>query len=107
MLTGHVPFTGESATAIMLKHLQEPAPSVLAERRDIPPAVADVVAQALAKQREERQASAGELAEALATAATQDVPATSAIRTTGENGHVSTDRIVVPTGAHESRTTAN
>src|SRR5918912_259910 len=42
MLAGHVPFTGESATAIMLKHLQEPAPSLLTERQDIPPAVADV-----------------------------------------------------------------
>jgi eukaryotic-like serine/threonine-protein kinase len=107
MLTGHVPFTGESATAIMLKHLQEPAPSVLAERNDIPPAVADVVAQALAKQREERQASAGELAEALATAAAQEAPATSAARATGEHGRVNTDRIVVPTGALDSRTTAN
>ena len=32
MLVGHVPFTGGSPTAIMLKHLQEPAPSVLTER---------------------------------------------------------------------------
>ena len=107
MLTGHVPFMGESATAIMLKHLQEPAPSVLAERNDIPPAVADVVAQALAKQREERQESAGELSEALATAAVQEVPAAAAVRATGEHGRVSTDRIVVPTGAHEPRTTAS
>src|SRR5919205_1241837 len=88
MLVGHVPFTGDSATAIMLKHLQEPAPSVLAERHDIPPAVGDVVARALSKQREDRQQSAGELAEALATAAVQPIPAgvitQEVVRTTGE-----------------------
>ena len=33
MLAGHVPFTAESSTAIMMKHLQEPPPSVLEERR--------------------------------------------------------------------------
>src|SRR2546423_1331936 len=43
MLTGHVPFTGASATEIMLKHLQEPAPSVLAERADFPPAAGPVL----------------------------------------------------------------
>ena len=35
MLVGHVPFTGASPTAIMMKHLQEPAPSVLSERNDL------------------------------------------------------------------------
>src|SRR5215470_7992636 len=36
MLVGHVPFTGDSPTMVMLKHLQEPVPSVLDERQDIP-----------------------------------------------------------------------
>ncbi len=109
MLTGHVPFTGESATAIMLKHLQEPAPDVRTERADVPPAVAEVVAQALSKRREERQQSAGELALALATAVETEVPAAAAAqaRSTGEHRGISTDRIVVPTGSHESRSTAN
>ncbi len=114
MLVGHVPFTGDSATAIMLKQLQEPAPSVLAERSDIPAAVGDVIAKALSKQREERQGSAGELAEALAEAAATAtvtpsvaVLAAEAVRTTGEQPAISTDRIVVPTGSHELRTTAN
>ena len=49
MLVGHVPFTGGSPTEIMLKHLQQPAPSVLDERRDVPAAVAQVVARALEK----------------------------------------------------------
>ncbi|MGH9943724.1 MAG: serine/threonine-protein kinase, partial [Pyrinomonadaceae bacterium] len=69
MLAGRVPFTGESATAIMVKHLQQPPPSVLESRPDLPPAAAQVVARALSKQPEGRQQRAGELAEELALAA--------------------------------------
>ena len=32
MLVGHVPFSGDSPTMVMMKHLQEPVPSVLEER---------------------------------------------------------------------------
>jgi serine/threonine protein kinase len=108
MFTGHVPFTGESATAIMLKHLQEPAPSVLEERKDLPPAVGRVVARALSKRPEDRQQSAGELAEALELAAQDESPAVAA--STGENKAFNdrdTNRIVVPTSPLEPRRTAN
>src|SRR5882724_5186872 len=47
MLIGHVPVTDESPTAIMMKHLQEPVPSVLAERTDLPPRAAQVVLKAM------------------------------------------------------------
>ena len=49
MLVGHVPFTGDSPTIVMLKHLQEPVPSVLEERDDIPPSIAQIIARAMAK----------------------------------------------------------
>ena len=39
MLVGHVPFTGDSPTMVMMKHLQEPVPSVLEERSDLPAAI--------------------------------------------------------------------
>src|SRR5436305_14133914 len=39
MLAGHVPFTGESPTVIMMKQLQDAPPSLLAARPDLPPAV--------------------------------------------------------------------
>jgi serine/threonine-protein kinase len=65
MFVGHVPFTGESPTAIMLKHLQHPAPSILDERPDLPPAVAKVVARALEKRPENRYESIGQLVEDL------------------------------------------
>jgi len=65
MLVGHVPFFGDSPTVIMLKHLQEPPPSVLTERPDLPAGVATVVEKALAKRREDRYETAGQLVEDL------------------------------------------
>src|SRR5207249_8934372 len=49
MLTGRLPFRGDSATAIMLKQLQELPPSVLEERKDLPESVGLIVSRALAK----------------------------------------------------------
>jgi serine/threonine protein kinase len=63
LLVGHVPFTGGSPTAIMLKHLQQPAPSVLDERDDIPEAVGRVVARAMEKRPEDRYENVAELVE--------------------------------------------
>ncbi|HXL81720.1 MAG TPA: serine/threonine-protein kinase [Pyrinomonadaceae bacterium] len=69
MLVGHVPFTGVSPTEIMVKQMQQPAPSILNERSDVPPAVAQVVARALEKLPHDRYASAGELIDDLTIAA--------------------------------------
>lgn len=49
MLTGALPFTGESAVAIALRHLTEPPPPMHALRADIHPGLEAVVMQALAK----------------------------------------------------------
>jgi serine/threonine protein kinase len=68
MLVGHVPFVGDSPTTVMLKHLQETAPSVLEERKDLPVGVETVVAKALAKNREDRYQSAGQMVEDLVIA---------------------------------------
>ncbi len=77
LLVGHVPFVGESPTAIMLKHLQEPAPSVTDERADLPPAVAHVVSRAMAKLPEERYQSVDELVEDFTMAAGMEPSAVS------------------------------
>lgn len=69
MLVGHVPFSGDSPTIVMMKHLQEPVPSVLEEREDIPAAVGRVVARAMAKARDNRYQNAVELVEDLTIAA--------------------------------------
>lgn len=89
MFVGHVPFTGESSTAIMLKHLQHPAPSVLEERSDLPEAVARVVSRALEKRPENRYETVGELVEDLTIAAgMESVPFTP---------WQTIDRVVIPT----------
>jgi serine/threonine protein kinase len=66
MLTGRVPFTGESATVIMMKQVQDPPPSVLSVRPDLPAGVDAVIKQALAKQPVDRFQSAGDLSTAFA-----------------------------------------
>jgi serine/threonine-protein kinase len=66
MLAGRVPFTGDSPTVIMMQQVQDPPPSVLEARPDLPVAVAGVVMRALAKQPSERFQSAGEFSGALA-----------------------------------------
>ncbi len=69
MLVGHVPFTGGSPTEIMLKQMQQPAPSINNERSDLPPAVGQVVARALEKLPHDRYESAGALIDDLTIAA--------------------------------------
>jgi serine/threonine-protein kinase len=57
LLTGEVPFPGESFVAVAMKHINDPAPSVLERRPDVPPRLAAAVDRALAKDPAERFAS--------------------------------------------------
>ncbi|MFS7259616.1 Stk1 family PASTA domain-containing Ser/Thr kinase [Carnobacterium divergens] len=67
MLTGSVPFEGESAVSIALKHFQETVPSVKDFDARIPQALENVVLKATAKEATDRYASAEEMASDLAT----------------------------------------
>lgn len=103
MLTGHVPFTADSPTAIMMKHLQEPPPSVMEERDDLPPQVGMVITSALAKRPEDRFQTAGELSEAFTAAAAGKAPEPALSAATNPASSVSeTNRIVVPTDSNEA-----
>ncbi len=70
LLTGRVPFTGDSATKTLLMHLNEapPDPRNAAPERAIPAPFAEVTLRALAKPREDRWQTANEFAAALADA---------------------------------------
>ena len=57
LLTGSVPFHGENFVAIALRHVNEPAPSVLERRPDCAPRVGLAVERAMAKRPEDRFAS--------------------------------------------------
>lgn len=68
MLTGKVPFDGESAVTIALKHFQEEIPSVRLYDRHVPQSLENVVLKATAKDPIDRYQSAEEMSADLATA---------------------------------------
>ena len=43
MLTGHIPYDGDSAVTIALQHFQKPLPSVIAENPSVPQSLENVV----------------------------------------------------------------
>jgi serine/threonine-protein kinase len=57
LLVGRVPFSGESFVAVATQHVNEPPPSVLELRPEVPVRVANAVDRALAKQPTDRYAS--------------------------------------------------
>jgi serine/threonine-protein kinase len=61
MLTGEVPFTGESQVAVAMKHVRETMPDVQLKRPEVSAALASVVDTATAKRLEERYADDAEL----------------------------------------------
>src|SRR4051812_40433982 len=65
MLTARVPFTGESAVSIALKHVSEEPPPLRALRPDIHPRLEQAVGRALLKDPAQRYASADEFIAAL------------------------------------------
>src|SRR3954452_16502641 len=65
MLTGRVPFSGESAVSIALKHVSEEPPPLRQLRPDVQPRVEQAVGRALLKDAAQRYASADECIAAL------------------------------------------
>ena len=71
MLAGRLPFEGDSAVAVALKHLSEPPAPISQWRPDVHPALEAVVMAALAKDPAHRWQSAEDLAAALEAARLQ------------------------------------
>lgn len=61
MLTGHIPYDGDSAVTIALQHFQKPLPSVIAENPSVPQALENVVIKATAKKLTDRYKSVSEM----------------------------------------------
>jgi eukaryotic-like serine/threonine-protein kinase len=68
LLTGLVPYKGESAVEIALKHLREPLPSVRKADPTIPQSIENVIIRATAKNPKNRYTDAREMHEDLKTA---------------------------------------
>lgn len=67
LLTGKLPFKGDNAVEIALKHLKEPMPSIKDELPDIPQAIENIILKATAKNPKNRYADAREMHEDLKT----------------------------------------
>ena len=69
MLAGTAPFVRDNEAALITAHMYDPPPSLYTTRPDLPRAVSDVIARALAKEPTDRYLSATAFTDALAAAA--------------------------------------
>ena len=67
LLTGKLPFKGENAVEIALKHLKEPMPSIRKELPDIPQSIENIILRETDKNPKNRYADAREMHEDLKT----------------------------------------
>jgi serine/threonine protein kinase len=80
LFTGQVPFRGDTPVATIFKHIQDPLPLFGEAAQKLPPPLIPLLRRLLAKDREQRYASAGEVAAALreARSASANLPSTPA-----------------------------
>jgi serine/threonine-protein kinase len=62
MLTGQMPFTADTPMQVIMKHIQEAVPSARAINPDLPEDIDAIIAKAMAKDPNQRYASAGDFA---------------------------------------------
>lgn len=72
MLTGRIPYDGDSAVTIALQHFQKPLPSVREENPRVPQALENIVLKATAKKLTERYKTVAEMYADLASALSMD-----------------------------------
>jgi serine/threonine protein kinase len=73
MVTGRVPFEAETPMAVLLKHINDPLPPPRSLNPALPEAVERVILKALAKNPDDRYATAGDLTQALQAALSGEV----------------------------------
>jgi hypothetical protein len=107
-LTGRAPFDRDGEVAVMHAHLTEPPPRLTVARPDLPKALNQVVAAAMAKAKDERFGSCEELIEAARDAALQrsttmrrelqpsDLPAAAADEPVHAESSVADESVAVP-----------
>ncbi len=90
MITGQLPYTGESPVTVALKHIGDPVPTVPAGRLGVSPALAAIVNRLLQKNPENRFTSSAELATALREA--RERPQRGRLSYLGRRAHASDAR---------------
>lgn len=71
MISGQLPYTAETPMGVVMKHINDPVPSLLTVDPTLPPQIDAAVMRALAKRPEDRYATAGELYDAYLVALVQ------------------------------------
>ena len=92
LLTGELPFSGEGFVAVAMQHVNQPAPSVIDRRVDVPPSLDLAIRRAMAKRPEERPSMEEFVAELEAT-----------LRELDGYGDESERTLVVPAAARRGR----
>jgi serine/threonine-protein kinase len=107
LLTAQLVFTGETSLQVIVKHLQtEPLPPSRRANVEVPPALEEIVMRCLAKRREDRPATAGELSRALAAVPVEPWTEDEAKRWWTENrGRATPGRPVTPNDSNDAKTT--
>jgi eukaryotic-like serine/threonine-protein kinase len=80
MLAARLPFEGDSAVAVALKHLSQPPPPLSTLRPDVSPALEAVVMASLAKDPAQRWQSADDFGQALVAAREQSPPVANSVQ---------------------------
>jgi serine/threonine protein kinase len=76
MLTGKLPYESDTPVGLMMKHILEPVPNVLAAKPDLPKGTAAIITTAMAKDRSQRYESCEEIARALTLVSSMGISAT-------------------------------
>jgi serine/threonine protein kinase len=76
MLTGKLPYESDTPVGLMMKHILEPVPNVLAANPDLPKDTAAIITTAMAKDRSQRYESCEEIASALTLVSSIGISAT-------------------------------
>src|SRR3974390_1218682 len=74
MLTGNLPFQGDSQYSLMTAHLNQPPPPPITLRGDLPPARSEIIMMAIAKDPNNRFQSADAFRAALSSVPVSDLP---------------------------------
>jgi serine/threonine-protein kinase len=106
MVTGRLPFNGETPVAVALKHVSEPAPALDPVRDGVSPALASIVASLLQKNPADRFDSATELGRALREAREQPAITVGSTRVSAD-APTSAFRSVTPPAAPPPRASAS
>ncbi len=65
MLTGHMPYSADTPAKLMMMHVLQPVPQILLDRPDLPVGCEGIILRAMAKDPDDRFATAGEMSEVL------------------------------------------